>query len=218
MRYFLLSLLACVSINGFRNEARISRRKDSPRKGFEPTHYSFLHATSSRLGVSLQLSSDVSQEQPQEKSKAECTARLVAARALMQTNKKDFSIRRLENDKHFHQMDQRDRSFARNLVSTVERRKGQLDKVLALCMKQPIRTTVSNYLFTTGEGNLLEVLCTYSSLFHIVVHHQKHKQDALVHAALRIGAAQLLILDTPAHAALKETVDVLRMDPQINVS
>ena len=42
--------------------------------------------------------------------------------------------------------------------------------------------------------------------------------DLLCDAALRIGAAQILFLDTPAFAAVKETVDVLRMHPSVKVS
>lgn len=40
----------------------------------------------------------------------------------------------------------------------------------------------------------------------------------MVQAALRLGAAQLLFLEIPPHAAVKETVDVLRMDPRIKIS
>ncbi len=39
----------------------------------------------------------------------------------------------------------------------------------------------------------------------------------LCDAALRIGAAQILFLDTPSYAAIMETVEVLRMHPQIKV-
>ena len=42
--------------------------------------------------------------------------------------------------------------------------------------------------------------------------------DKLCQAALRVGAAQILFLDTPPHAALQETVEVLRMHDRIKVS
>jgi len=39
---------------------------------------------------------------------------------------------------------------------------------------------------------------------------KKGKHAALLQATLQIGAAQLLFLETPPHAAIKETVDVLK--------
>jgi NusB family len=39
----------------------------------------------------------------------------------------------------------------------------------------------------------------------------------MVRASLRIGVAQLLFLETKPHAAVKETVDVLRMNSRINI-
>lgn len=91
----------------------------------------------------------------------------------------DFSVRRLENDPAFQGLsDQRDRSFARLLVATVERRMGQIDKVLSS----------SASVYPPKKG----------------------KHAALVQACLRVGAAQLLFLETPQHAALKETVEVLK--------
>ena len=47
-------------------------------------------------------------------------------------------------------------------------------------------------------------------------HHQR-PADALCEAVLRVGAAQVLFLDVPAYAVLKETIDVLRMHPKIKV-
>ena len=42
--------------------------------------------------------------------------------------------------------------------------------------------------------------------------------ERLCEATLRIGAAQLLFLDTPPYAVLSETVEVLRMHPKIKVA
>ena len=42
--------------------------------------------------------------------------------------------------------------------------------------------------------------------------------DILADAALRIGATQILFMDTPVYAAVSETVESLRMHPKINVS
>ena len=46
----------------------------------------------------------------------------------------------------------------------------------------------------------------------------RRTDDLYVQACLRIGAAQLLFLDVPAYAAVKETIDILRQDKQIKVS
>ena len=72
-------------------------------------------------------------------------------------------------------LDARDRSFCRLLVTTAERRLGQIDAVLERCYSRK----------------------------------KTSKLEARVQAVLRIGAVQLLFLDTAPHAAVKETVDVL---------
>ena len=41
-----------------------------------------------------------------------------------------FAVRRLENDNNFANLDQRNRSFARLMVATVERRQGQIDTII----------------------------------------------------------------------------------------
>jgi transcription termination factor NusB len=46
---------------------------------------------------------------------------------------------------------------------------------------------------------------------------QSRPQDMLVQACLRVGVAQLLFMDVPEYAVLKETVDVLRMHQSIHV-
>jgi transcription termination factor NusB len=123
-------------------------------------------------------------------SKQSVTARSVAAHALMESKKLQSvpSLQRLESDPLFNSIgDQRDRSFARLLVTTVERRMGQIDKVLEKCKK----------------SNRPKV--------------RKGVDDLYVQACLRIGAAQLLFIDTPAYAAVKETIDVLRQDVNVKV-
>ena len=110
------------------------------------------------------------------------TSRSVAATALQKSGKKksaNSAAQQLESLPAFANLaEQRDRSFARNLVATVERRMGQIDKILGLCAdKYPPRG----------------------------------KHAPLVQAALRLGAAQLLFLDAPPHAAIKETVDLLKI-------
>jgi len=95
-----------------------------------------------------------------------------------------FASRMLEANPDYTRnlVDQRDRSYARLLVATVERYMGQIDKVLSILCKDV-------YPPTGG--------------------HTKHAY--IVRAALQIGAAQILYLNTPHHAAVKETVNVLKM-------
>jgi 16S rRNA (cytosine967-C5)-methyltransferase len=73
-------------------------------------------------------------------------------------------------------LDSRDRAFARLLVTTVLRRRGQIDALLDGLMRA-------------------------------------RPKAIRVHDLLRLGAAQLLFLDTPAHAAVGETV-ALAAGPQ----
>lgn len=47
-----------------------------------------------------------------------------------------FAARQLEQDPQYDELEQRDRAFARLLVATVERRLGQIDKVLGCCIKK----------------------------------------------------------------------------------
>lgn len=114
------------------------------------------------------------------------TARFVAVAALAsagagaQVNAGSFATRQLENDEHYKSLDERDRAFARLLLATVERRSGQIDKILKCCIKK---------------------------------YPPKGKNSHLIQATLRAGVAQLVFLGTPAFAAAKETVQVLRMHP-----
>lgn len=107
------------------------------------------------------------------------SSRQLAFQALMETakNKNLNPVTRLENSDNFLRADQRDRSFARNLVSTTSRRLGQIDAVLSKCCD------------------------TYPPA---------GKFSELVLACLRLGAVQLLFLNTPSFAAVKETIDELK--------
>ena len=115
--------------------------------------------------------------------KPKFNARSVAIAALTEVSHRNSSItepqyylRKLEADPQFSLLeDQRDRSFARNLVGTTERRLGQIDKILmACCDGYPPKKKV-------------------------------------IQACLRTGVAQLIFLNIPSFAAVKETVDVLKM-------
>jgi 16S rRNA (cytosine967-C5)-methyltransferase len=70
-------------------------------------------------------------------------------------------------------LEARDRGFARLLVATVLRRRGQIDDVLKRCLSKPLKET---------DSRLLNIL--------------------------RLGAAQILFLETPPHAAVNSTVSL----------
>jgi 16S rRNA (cytosine967-C5)-methyltransferase len=95
---------------------------------------------------------------------------------------KTFATRELEGSVHYQTLEPRDRAFARLLVATVERRMGQIDKVLDCCIDKP----------------------------------NKGKHAHVLRATLRTGVAQLLFLRTPPFAAIKETVQVLRISSSSN--
>lgn len=101
--------------------------------------------------VQLSVASRDSQEATVDALERTVTARSVAAHALLADTKKKQSIpslQRLESDPSFKSIDdQRDRSFARLLVTTVERRLGQIDKVLAKCQKSNKQQKVTSILF-----------------------------------------------------------------------
>jgi 16S rRNA (cytosine967-C5)-methyltransferase len=114
--------------------------------------------------------------------------RYLAAKALIPKNRSTstaFAVDRLESSVSYRKLSTRDRSFCRLLVSTTERRLGQIDKVLQQCQIESKK--------------------------------KSHRVDLLIEAVLRLGAVQLLFLDVPPHADVKETVDLLRMDSKLVV-
>ncbi|VEU42801.1 unnamed protein product [Pseudo-nitzschia multistriata] len=118
------------------------------------------------------------------------THRASAIFALMESMKRKnkFAIRVLEQDPSFLDLDQKDRAFARLLLSTAERRLGQIDIVIESFQRKEKKKN--------SKPRLSEIL---------------------VEAALRIGAAQLLFMDVPKYAAIYETVESLRLHPKIKV-
>jgi 16S rRNA (cytosine967-C5)-methyltransferase len=102
-----------------------------------------------------------------------------------------FAVDRLESSLNYGKLSARDRAFSRLLVTTVERRLGQIDAVLAACQTKRV------------SGN-----------------QRRHtaKADLFVESVLRVGAAQLLFLNTSEYAAVKETVDVLRMSKDVKIA
>lgn len=147
---------------------------------------------------------------------AKSSPRFLAARALMpifQNDAKDKQpsqsvltsscVARLESMKEFRDdLSTRDRAFCRLLVTTTERRVGQVDKVLA---------TVSN-----KGNNKKKTGVTTGNTKKKVPRHRWLEQEWLT-AVLRLGIVQLLFLSVPSHAAVKETIDLLRMNGGITV-
>jgi 16S rRNA (cytosine967-C5)-methyltransferase len=134
--------------------------------------------------------------------RAICTARSTAIFALLESLKKQqvFAIRVLENDPSYQHMDRRDRAFSRLLLSTTERRSGQIEKILnsfIVSRRLQKKDTFSRSNNRRNSQNLSNMLCE---------------------AALRIGVTQILFLDIPQYAAVDETVEVLRLHPHIKVS
>jgi len=116
------------------------------------------------------------------------SARYLAVKALTpRKGSTAFAVDRLESNISFSKLSTRDRSFCRLLVTTTERRLGQIDKVLSQCQKEA----------------------------------QKKKKwsrvDHYIQGVLRVGAVQLLFLGVSPHAAVKETVDLLRLDSAVKV-
>jgi hypothetical protein len=66
------------------------------------------------------------------------TSRSVAAESILDDKRSQstFPLQRLENNPSYLKLDQRDRSFARFLVATTERRMGQIDKILNVCQRE----------------------------------------------------------------------------------
>jgi len=115
--------------------------------------------------------------------------RSLAVLALMQTSiignksNNNKAVTHLKTNSDYTSLeDDREKSFARKLVSVTQSRLGQIDKVLTHCCD-------SNYPPSRKT---------------------KNKYSIMVQAALRIGVAQILFMDIPGFAAVKETVEVLK--------
>jgi 16S rRNA (cytosine967-C5)-methyltransferase len=119
-----------------------------------------------------------------------------------QQSQRQFSVRVLENNKSFLQMEPRDKAFARLLLSTVERREGQIEKVISSFMK---KKKTKNGNVNVNDGRRRES------------RDRDRPADQLCDSALKVGAAQLLFLDVPKYAVIQETVEVLKKHPTIHV-
>jgi len=134
------------------------------------------------------------------------TPRAVAVFALMESMKKKngIAIRLLENNPAYRHLDRRDRAFARLLLSTSERRSGQLERIIRSFQHK----NKNNKNNDDKQENKKKKM----------TNKKPRLSDLLTEAALRIGATQLLFMDTPVYAAVSETVESLRMHPKITVS
>ena len=84
-----------------------------------------------------------------ENARSVAVAALVAsAKGSQKKQANSFTVQKLEANPAYKNLEeQRDRSYARNLVSTVERRMGQIDTVLSMCAKQyPPKSVSQLYL------------------------------------------------------------------------
>mmetsp|Transcript_567 Transcript_567/g.1235 ORF Transcript_567/g.1235 Transcript_567/m.1235 type:complete len:549 (+) Transcript_567:116-1762(+) len=178
----MIPLLVVVMLaSGTRSGGAFTIETKSSTTQFHPSRELPTLRTSSSLFSSSQKSTISTSAKPRRRrspKKSKPTARSVAISALANA---PFSARQLEQDSNFEMLDLRDRAFARLLLATVERRSGQIDKVLSCCIaKYPPK---------------------------------KGKHSHVIQATLRTGVAQLLFLQTPPFAAIKESVQVLRMYP-----
>lgn len=121
------------------------------------------------------------------------SARTVAIDAMRKSSSTAFVIDKLDALLSQSNLSGRDRSFARLLITTCVRRLGQIDRVLEMCENKKPKNE---------KGRKQRRL---------------NETDRLVQAVLRMGAVQLLFLAVPPHAAVKESVDVLRMSRELQV-
>jgi 16S rRNA (cytosine967-C5)-methyltransferase len=101
----------------------------------------------------------------------------------------------LESLPQFSKLSVRDRAFCRLLVTTTERRMGQIDKVIDFCCNKG-KNGIS---ITTREQTSSPSSST-----------KPKRLDPLLRNVLRLGIAQILFARVPAHAAVQETVELLR--------
>jgi 16S rRNA (cytosine967-C5)-methyltransferase len=131
--------------------------------------------------------------EPLSKPAAASTARFVAVQAVYLAQAQSM-VDQLDRLLPASFLDGRDRSFARLLVTTTERRLGQIDNIIAYCSSS-----------SSNNNN--------SALTKIKRQSRTGPVDRFVQAVLRIGVCQIMFLeDIPLYAAVKETVDVLRKD------
>ena len=128
----------------------------------------------------------------EETSSTPSSARYEALRALLPSRGGGFPVDQLDSSHGFKNLPVRDRALARNLVATVARRQGQLDAIIEQCQKQKSSPSKKKK--------------------------KPNRTELYIATVLRLGAAQILFMRIPAHAAVKETVDLLRLSKDYKVS
>lgn len=128
------------------------------------------------------------------------TARSVALEALTWTmggrggtTQRKSTVERLEALSGLSTLEVRDRAFARLLVATVERRRGQLNRVIDYCSTKKKQTSAN----PNSSPNTTSVT-------------PPNTTDPFLRSVLQLGLAQLLFLRVPPYAAVQETVELLR--------
>ena len=95
--------------------------------------------------------------------KSQPNSRTVAINALAQDSA-SFASRQLEQDENYTMLEARDRSFARLLVATVERRLGQIDKILGLVIAKYPPKKVRPLLFESDAVVCVELCFVISCI------------------------------------------------------
>lgn len=116
-----------------------------------------------------------------ETTKTLSTARFVAIQSLVRATISKPSISQMEQNAGFQQLSFRDKAFCRLMVTTVERRRGQVNAILDHCKEK--------------KGDRSK---------------KKRIGDRIVHTTLQVGLVQLLYINTTDFAAVKETVEALK--------
>ena len=90
------------------------------------------------------------------------THRSTAVFAMMEgaKRKSNFAIRRLENDPDYLALDRRDRAFARLMLTTAERRQGQVDNVLKSFMNKHHRFRQVKFSDSVCGGGIYGLILT----------------------------------------------------------
>jgi 16S rRNA (cytosine967-C5)-methyltransferase len=123
-------------------------------------------------------------------------ARRVALEVLMQGSGRSLEVA-LSGHPSLPSLSQRDRSFVRLLVAVAERRQGQIDAVLATFMDRYPPPDAG------GRGGGKQNKKNKNK-------NKNKKSVSAAQACLRLGAAQLLFLDTEAFAAVSSSVALLK--------
>jgi len=187
--------------------------------GRRPFSSSILHVASSSTAAATTSDETSARNDGNNKSSSSYyyySARYAAVQALTAAAKEgdSYAVQHLESDPRFRRRDSsgnddgntlstRDKAFARLLVSTVDRRLGQIDRVIAYCSDK--KTTGENSQQQQQQQQRQRQPQRTSSSPS-----SRRLSELLVRSVLRVGVAQLLFLGVPHHAAVMETVETMK--------